>query len=238
MRITVFLIIFLSAATAFGQSPQTFELFENGMAVSRLGEHQQALRNFEQALVRATNENAGDKFLAKIHYNLGVSRYQLGRLVPAVIDFENAIALANDRYEKASYALGLTLTELGDLTKAERAFLDTLAVNKRNGEAWFDLAFVYLNRKEYVPAEAAFSNAIKFGTVDKAIGHNNLGVLLVIKGDPNAAERHFRNAITASSGTFHGAVMNLEKCRKIIGGREKLIAITDFMFTLQRSKNI
>jgi Flp pilus assembly protein TadD len=238
MRIFIFFIVLLSAVTAFGQSRETAEFFEAGIASSRAGEHKQALTKFAEVLTRTSTEKASNKFLAKVHYNLGVSRYQLGRLAPAVVDFEKAIALANGRYEKASYALGLTLTELGDLAKAERAFLGALSANKRNGEAWFDLAFVYLNRKEYTVAETAFSNAIKFGTVDNAIGHNNLGVLLVIKGDVSAAERHFRNAIAASSGTFHGAVMNLEKCRKIIDGREKLIAMTDFTFTFQRSKNI
>lgn len=238
MRITIFFVIFLSAITAFGQSRQTFELFEDGIRASRSGEHKQALSKFEQALVRAASENAGHKFLAKAHYNLGVSRFHLHQLEQAVVDFETAIELANGRYENASYALGLTLTELGDLTRAERAFLGALSVNKRNAEAWFDLAFVYLNRKEYDSAESAFANAIRFGTIDKAIGHNNLGVLLVIKGDLPAAERHFHNAIVASSGTFHGAVMNLERCRNIINGREKLLAITNFTFTLQRSKNI
>jgi tetratricopeptide (TPR) repeat protein len=238
MRITVFFVIFIVAGSAFGQSRQTFELFENGMAASRSGDHQQALGKFEQTLVRGRHENAGRKFLTKVHYNLGVSRFHLGQLEQAVVDFETAIFFTNNRYEKASYALGLTLSELGDYPKAERAFLDVLAVNKQNAEAWFDLAFIHLNRKEYDSAEAAFAKAIRFGTVDNAIGHNNLGVLLVIKGDLPAAERHFRKAITSSSGTFEGAVMNLERCRNIINGREKLLAIADFTFTRGRSKNI
>ncbi len=232
MRITIFFVIFLSAVSAFSQSPQTLEFFQNGIAASQSGEHEKALKDFEQTLIRATNEHAENKFLAKVHYNLGVSRFHLNRLSQATADFKKAIDLANGRYEKASYSLGLTLTNLGHSTGAERAFLDALAVNKRNGEAWFDLAFVYLNRKEYKPAQTAFASAIRFGTIDPAVGHNNLGVLFAMNGNMSEAKKHFRSAIAV--GTLHEAVLNLEKCL----GRGKLIAQTDLNFIRNRSNKI
>lgn len=232
MRITIFFVIFLSAITAFGQSRQTFELFQNGIAASKSGEHEKALKDFEHTLIRATTEHTENKFLAKVHYNLGVCRFHLDMLTEAAVDFETAIELANGSYEKASYSLGLTLSELGDSAAAERAFLDAIAVNKRNGEAWFDLAFLYLDRKEYDAAQTGFANAIRFGTIDPAVGHNNLGVLLAMKGDMSAAEKHFRSSVAV--GTLNEAVLNLEKCQV----REKLIAQTDFNFIWNRSKNI
>src|SRR5687767_7211813 len=219
MRITVFLIIFLSAVTAFGQSPQTVKLFHNGILASRSGEHEKALKDFEQSLIVATNEGAGNEFLSKIHYKLGVSRFHLDLLTVAAVNFETAIKLAGGGYEKASYSLGLTRSELGDFVRAERAFLDTIAANKRNGEAWFDLAFVYLHQKDYKLAQTAFTNALRFGTIDPATGHNNLGVLLAINGDMPGAERHFRSAIAL--GSLNEAVLNLEKCRKVGEKNEK-----------------
>jgi Flp pilus assembly protein TadD len=232
MRITIFLLILLSVVGAFGQSRQTFELFENGVTASRSGEHERALKEFEQTLIRATKERAGNKFLAKVHYNLGVSRFQLDLLTAAAVNFETAIDLTNGRYEKASYSLGLTRSNLGNSTRAEQAFLDALALNKQNGEAWFDLAFVYLDRKEYAAAEIGFANAIRFGTIDPATAHNNLGVLLAMNGDMSAAEKQFRSS--AAFGTLSEAILNLEKCQR----RENLIAHTDLNFAWKRSKNI
>jgi tetratricopeptide (TPR) repeat protein len=233
MRITIFFVIFLSAVSAFGQSRQTVELFQSGIVASKSREHEKALKDFEQTLLRAKNEHTANKFVAKVHYNLGVSRFHLNRLDEATADFKKAIDLANGRYEKASYSLGLTRTELGDSVGAERAFLDALAVNKQNGEAWFDLAFVYLNRKEYKPAQTAFANAIRFGTIDPAVGHNNLGVLFAMNGNMSDAEKHFRSAVAV--GTLHEAVLNLEKCRRFAEAGEKLLA---FNFIWNRSNKI
>lgn len=231
MRILVFLIFTYAALAASGQSPQTRETFETAIIASQNGDRVKALAGFKVTLGRAEAERAKKAFLAKVHYNLGVSLYHLGNYSEAAASYEKAIRLANSKYERASYALGMARAELGEWDAAEKAFLQTIAINERNGETWFDLAFVYLAMDDRSRARTAFANAIRYGTVDSAVSHNNLGVLLAEKRDLVSAEQHFRKAISDSAGSLKEAVANLETCRRWAAEADKLTAAVSFELT-------
>ncbi|HLA94524.1 MAG TPA: tetratricopeptide repeat protein [Pyrinomonadaceae bacterium] len=217
----IFLILLLAAATVGvnAQSTRAWQTFESGMNASRAGDHATALAGFQKALGLVELEGSSDEFASKVHYNVGVSYYRLREREKAVTAYERAIVLSRRNYEKAFYALGLVLAELKNWQAAEKAFRGAISNNRRNGEAWFDLAFVYLATGENEKAQKAFASAIKFGTVDAAISHNNLGVLLAIKSDFRAAEVQFAEAVARSNGSFAGAAANLTKCREITGGK-------------------
>lgn len=220
MRIFLILIFAASAIGVNAQSTRAWQVFETGMKASRSGDLATALNGFQKTLGLIELEGASDRFASKVHYNVGVSYYHLRDQNKAVAAYERAIVLSRRTYEKAFYALGLAQAELGNWPAAEEAFLGAIRNNNRNGEAWFDLAFVYLANGEIEKAQKAFGNAIKFGTVETAISHNNVGVLLAVKGDYQAAEVQFAEAVAKSNGVFAGAAANLTKCREISGGKQ------------------
>jgi tetratricopeptide (TPR) repeat protein len=227
----VFFILLLFAASAVGvnaQNTRALQIFELGIKASQAADYPTALAEFEKTLRLVEREGTSDEFASKIHYNLGVSYYHLQQNERAIAAYERAIKLSRRHYEKAFYALGLAQAELKNWLAAKKAFRGAIANNSRNGEAWFDLAFVYLATGENDKAQRAFRNAIKFGSVETAVSHNNLGVLLAVKGDYPAAEAQFVKAVAKSNGAFAGAASNLTKCREIAGGGKELIAGTGF----------
>ena len=227
MRAGMILLFLLSSVFAVsGQSIRALQIFEKGTEASRADDHANAKRHFEETLRIIEHEGAGDRFFAKVHYNLGVSNYHLRDLGSAAVQLEKAIGLIPRGYEKAYYALGLIRTNLGEWPAAEQAFRKAIALNDRNGEAWFDLAFVYVAQGSDVDAQKAFGKAIKHGTTELAISHNNLGALLANQGRYNEAMPHFETAARLASN-LKTASANLEKCRER-AGKSDLIALTAF----------
>ena len=114
---------------------------------------------------------------------------------------------------------------------AQRAFLEAVKRDNRNGEAWFDLAFAYIAGGDLTAAESAFRNSIVHKSIDSILGHNNVGVLLAIRGEYAAAEREFETALKASGGSLIEAKNNLEYCRAHHSERAALVAGTGFEYT-------
>jgi Flp pilus assembly protein TadD len=105
--------------------------------------------------------------------------------------------------------------ELKNWKAAEAAFRGALRLNKQNGEAWFDLAFVYLGQKDYQSAHTAFQKSIEHKSVAAVVGHNNIGVILAIGGDVDAAVKEFETALKKSGGKFTVAERNLQFCKSL-----------------------
>lgn len=176
MRVLILSLIFAAAASA--QSTRALQTFESGMKASEKGDHVAALSQFARTLALIERENATDKFFAKVHYNLGVSNYHLRKHSTARTEFEKAIAFERGGYEKASYALGLTLFESGDLVNAERSLRKTVILNHRNGDAWFDLANVYTALGDETKARQAHTKAIKHGSRER---QSAVGMLVAMR---------------------------------------------------------
>ncbi|MGQ0540710.1 MAG: tetratricopeptide repeat protein [Blastocatellia bacterium] len=225
----IFIFLFLISVVAVNaQSTRVLQFFEKGMRASQSGDHAAALNNFNAALSSVEREGAVDKFFAKLHYNIGVSNYHLRNLDEASAEFEIAIKLSRGNYEKASYALGLTQAELGNWAAAEKAFRGAVAANNRNGEAWFDLAFVHLSSGDRKKAFVAFEKAVRHNASEKAVSNNNLGVLLAIRGDYRSALKHFKLAVAESNGQYSDFVANLDLCRRLINSKHEMVASKGF----------
>lgn len=208
------LILTLILGTAInGQTPQTRLAFNNAMVAVKSGNYIDGLTGFRKALMHAEFSETSDDFLSKVHFNIGVCLYQLDRAGESIPEYHKAIHLSGNKYERAYYSLGMAELAGGNWTNAEDAFVNALRLNEKNGEAWFDLAFVYIAKKDYDSAAAAFDNSIRFSTVDAAISHNNLGVLAALKGELNAAEKEFVLAMDSAKGNFPTALSNLEICK-------------------------
>lgn len=206
-----FLFIFsLFFSNASAQTPEEKAMFDAGVQFARDGRFESARNEFESLSQRASAASFNSAFLAKLRYNLGTCNFRLGDAQRAVAEFERAVKLADGNYEMALYALGMAQTELKNWSEAATAFHRALRINDRNGEAWFDLAFVYLAQNDYDSAAVAFEKSIKNKSSAAAFAHNNLGVIFALRGDLATAEKQFRIAIKKADGRLPLAEENLK----------------------------
>lgn len=212
MRVLFFIILVFSFTVA-AQTPALKKSFDEGIETARRGEFENAAEKFRRVLLIAEAEKTSDDFLAKIHFNLGVCSYRLKKSEKAIGEFTEAIRLSRREYERAFYALGMAESDLKNFRKAENAFLDALKLKSSNGETWFDLGSIYLQKKEFEKAEIAFQNAIKFKSVSAFEAHNNLGVISALRHEFDEAEAHFETALKLSENKFETARNNLRFCR-------------------------
>lgn len=223
MRILFFIFLVFTVSTA-AQTP-----FNEGIKNALEGNFEKASENFQKTLLRAKTEKPSDEFLARIYFNLGVCSFRLNDTEKSVAEFTEAVKLSRRNYQKAFYALGMAQTKLENFDAAENAFRDALKLEKNDGEAWFDLAFVYLEKKNFADAEKAFENAIKYKSRASSDAYNNLGVIYALKHDFASAENQFKKALFKSNGNSIEAKNNLQFCKFYKQNQEKeLLAKLEF----------
>jgi tetratricopeptide (TPR) repeat protein len=213
--LSIFVILVVSVLSAAAQSAGTQQIFEKAVSLANEEKFAAALGDFKKSLALAETEDADDDYRAKIRFNIGVCLYRLKQSEKSVGKFEEAIKLAKGDYEKAFYALGMAQAELKNWSEAEKAFRGAIRLNKQNGEAWFDLAFVYLAQKDYESAREAFQKSVELKSVDSTIGHNNLGVIFALNGNLAAAVKEFETALKQSGGKLAVAERNLQFCKSL-----------------------
>ncbi len=210
MRI-IFFVLMAFAVSAVAQTPTEIRFFGEGNQLALNGDYKSALKNYEELLRGEVRSKA---FLARVYFNSGVCRYQLNQYESAVEFLNQSIDLSNRKYQKAFYVLGMTEFAQNNLRSAESAFLESLKLNKRDGEAWFDLAFVYLEMNKTTDAQRAFSMSIKHKSSASAHAHNNLGVIYALRNDFQTAETEFRKALADPGEKSLEASANLEFCKR------------------------
>jgi|SRR5687767_2605269 len=233
MRYFSFVFLFIFSLNVAAQSPMVSRLFSDGTRYANQQDFDAALRSYKTALFAAENEYLNFGYRARLHYNIGVCHFRLNRFKLAANEFKSAILLKKD-YSRAHYALGMTRMRLREWKDASASFESLLREDPKNGEGWFDLAFAKIAVGEMDAARSAFGHAIEFGTIDTPLSHNNIGVILAIKGELIAAEKEFETAIALSGGRLIEAKRNLESCRVKRAGRPELIA-KDFQYVTRDS---
>ena len=209
----IFIIVFAFFTTVSAQTLLVRQVFDEGTRAAQNARYEKALENYRKAIHHSEDEKPNDDFLAKIHFNSGVCLYHLKRHSEAVEEFNKAIKLSRGSYQKAFYALGITHGELKNWREAEEAFREAVNLKRKDGEAWFDLAMVLLEKRDFDAAEKAFQNAVKHKSVGSADAHNNLGVIYALKDNFPLAENEFKTALTESNGKSIEARNNLEFCK-------------------------
>lgn len=209
------------------QNAELKKMIDAGNGFARVGEFEKALALYSNAKNEAARQNASPELASRIAYDIGVCHYQLKQIEQAVGAFETAIKL-RPGYEKAYYSLGMAEAERKNWPHAESAFINALAVTRTNSEAWFDLAYVYLAQNDLDRARTAFEMAVRYNSIDSAVSHNNIGVILAVHGEFRRAASEFQSAIRISNGTLSEAVSNLEICMQADTGAYKLFAATNF----------
>jgi len=202
----------------FGAFAQEAE-FEAGMKAARGKDFETALAFFQ----RSISTKLSNKKLAQVHYNIGVCFYRLKETRRAIAQFEQAVRL-NPDYEKAFYALGMANSDLQNWERAKDNFQRVLALSRQqNGEAWFDLAFVFVGQENYDKAFTAFQKAIENGSRASGASHNNLGVIYVLRGELEAGISEIEKARALG---FREAENNLAYIRQIVTTKDKIAAIS------------
>ncbi|HEX9961930.1 MAG TPA: tetratricopeptide repeat protein [Pyrinomonadaceae bacterium] len=207
----LFIIVFAFVVNISAQSVK--QSFEEGTRAANNAEYEKALENYRKAILYTESEKTGADFLARIHFNIGVCLFHLKRNVEAVAELNRSIVLSKRGYQKAFYVLGMAEAKLKNPRKAENAFREAINLKKDDGEAWFDLGLVLLEKKDFRAARAAFQNSIRYKTIAASDAHNNIGVIQAMKGDFRAAEKEFEAALLESKGESVVARNNLEFCK-------------------------
>ena len=145
------------------QSTEALQVFETAVAESRRGEHIDALDGFKRTLAIIEREAASEVFTAKVHYNIGVTLYQLRMLSESAVHLERASAYSKQRHAKAHYVLGLVRLEANDIDNAQESLKSAVVLDNRNGDAWYDLGRAYLALNETEKARRAFAKAARNG---------------------------------------------------------------------------
>lgn len=225
IAITILLSVFALSA----QTPIAKRAFDEGTRLAGEGSFEKAAKRYRTAAM-AMDEAETAEFAVKVHYNLGVCYYRTGQPAVAAKELNTAIRLSGGRHQRAYYALGMTESALENWPAARSAFLKAVELSPDDGEAWFDLAFVYLALRDYEAAAAAFRRSIDNRSVDAALGHNNLGVIMAMNSRFADAAEQFRRALEMSNGSLAAAKWNLDFCRAIDAGKKRLVAATQLNF--------
>lgn len=114
--------LWLFAADVRAQSDAAKQKFDKAVRAVRAKQYQRALDDFRGLLKELPPDESVTDFQAQIRYNIGVCCFHLRRFAEAVAQYEKAVALSADKYQKAFYALGMAHVALKNWRAAETAF--------------------------------------------------------------------------------------------------------------------
>jgi tetratricopeptide (TPR) repeat protein len=212
-------ILFLTLIVSFaaGQSSPTDpgESIKRGNAKYSKAEYLAAIKEY-----RWVPPQAG-KTYAQALYNIGVCYYELSRTEDAIVMYKKAAAARADSYPTALYALGVALEDLKRPEEAKEAYRQAVATSagRETGLAHFRLGLLMAIEKDYESAATHFTEAIT--REPSPASHNNLGVMLALKGRLHEAEREFEVALKQAGGTFTDVTNNLKLCRSMLKASAK-----------------
>ena len=210
-KIYVFLFLFAFMALVSAQAKQDDNALQQGNHFFALGQYEMALTQYRIAASSSGEQQPIAQF------NVGVCQHRLGRLPEAVRAYRDAIRSRNGYYAKASHALGIVLIDLQNWREAKQAFAQAVeASNERDAESLFQWALLLAREGDHGAAAKRLRQAIKRAGKTFPGGHNNLGVLLAMRGRLDDARREFGLALEQSKGQMSEAADNLKLCQTLI----------------------
>jgi predicted O-linked N-acetylglucosamine transferase (SPINDLY family) len=161
------------------------EVFAAALGKSRAGDHDAAAALYRQLL-------SADPRNAWVHYNLGISYRQLGRLDEAVEECARALALKPD-FPEAENNLGSLLRSLWRIDEAIEAFRRAVTLRPRFAEAWNNLGVALRNIGMMDDAVGCFERSIELQPHNASLHSNYLHALHYKHGsDPFTLRREHR----------------------------------------------
>lgn len=130
-----------------------------GLAMARM--QQGKLDEAETTLKKSLAYDANN---ANAHYMLGVTMFRRDRLNEAMSSFQKSLEL-DGKNPRARHYLGVIASKMGLAERAEREFKATLAMDPDYGEAYFNLAVLYVtwDPPKWDDARKNYKEAIKKG---------------------------------------------------------------------------
>ncbi len=139
-----------------------------GAIFGQTGMHTEALNANKTAVILSPQD-------AQVHYNLGITLKELGRLDEAEASSREAIAL-QPSYAEAHNNLGLMFKSLGRLDEAEASSRQAIALQPDNAQAHNNLGLTLQALGRLDEAEASYKQAIGV-KADYAAAHHNLSIM-------------------------------------------------------------
>jgi len=188
-----------------------------GAIFGQTGMHTEALNANKTAVILSPQD-------AQVHYNLGITLKELGRLDEAEASYRQAIALQPENAQ-AHNNLGLTLEALGRLDEAEASARQAIALQPSYAEAHNNLGLMFKSLGRLDEAEASSRQAIALQP-DNAQAHNNLGLTLQALGRLDEAEASYKQAIGVKAD-YAAAHHNLSIMKKFESQDEQFLKMQE-----------
>ncbi|KAJ2156333.1 hypothetical protein GGF46_005258 [Coemansia sp. RSA 552] len=161
-------------------------------------------------------EVSGQRY-ARAMRSLGAYHYQRNEFKDSVECYEHALRL-NPLFENSWYVLGCGAMNTKAWDLATKAFLRVVSIDQNNGEAWNNLATVYLKRgPENRPrALHALREAVKYKRDSWQVWSNVMHVALSL-GNVAMAIQAMGNIVDLRAAKDGASCVDLDMLRKIIG---------------------
>jgi|SRR5690242_19427659 len=133
---------------------------------------------------------------ATSHLSKGETEYRAGQNAAAVPELRQAVKESPDSYD-SHYLLALTLTETGELKEAIEEFRKAIALATQDDSkivAYYNMANVYFDRRDYQNAADAYQSALKIDDKLSKV-RNNLGLAFAGMKRLSEAAAEFKRAV-------------------------------------------
>lgn len=165
-----------------GPEAKARRLFEEGKALHEKGDYETSRLRLKEALKE--NPNLGAAYTL-----LGRQALAEGKLEEARNSFTRALELSQSDPE-AALGLGQTLTQMGELSEAERWLLEAKRLALESPRIYYFLGELYAQGEQFDLAEAAYRESIRF---DPGYAWPRLGLARLLRQkDP---EKHHEEAV-------------------------------------------
>jgi len=199
--------------------------YNYGITVLKLGQVDEAITNFQQAIRIKPNyweahNNLGSALLQKGRvdeaidqyqvalqinpdceeacYSLGNALLQKGRVDEAVVQYEKALQINPDDADTC-YGLGNALLQKGQVDEAIAQYQKSLQINPAAADSSYNLGNALLQKGRVDEAIAQYEKTLEIKP-DYVEAHSNLGSSLLQKGQVDEAIIHFQRALQISPG--------------------------------------
>jgi tRNA A-37 threonylcarbamoyl transferase component Bud32/tetratricopeptide (TPR) repeat protein len=181
------------------------------------GYYDRALAHARHARAAVARIDAGPAVRATLHNVVGALLLEQGTLEAARTELDAALTLRREHDGEHSVGTAVTLTNLGNLARAEGRLDDALVLHRRAMAAdsavlgaahpnrathLHNLGGVLRLQRQFAAARAAYDEALAIKRArlgdqhpEVALTENSLGVLAETEGDRAAAAQHYRTAL-------------------------------------------
>ncbi|MGA1864174.1 MAG: tetratricopeptide repeat protein [bacterium] len=147
----------------------------------------------------------------EVHYNLGLTYYELDRYSEAIGEFQKAIRLKPD-FAEAHFNMGVAYDQSGQVKNALQAYNSAVRYGIDDASIHFNMGLSYLKLSRFEEAKKEFLKAVEIEP-NLAEAYNNLGYLAEEAGDTDLAVTNYKKALAMKSD-YKLARENLERLEK------------------------